>query len=373
MSELFPNSEAVSRVRDPHIWSPEKERLFVLACRELAVFHAAHSPETAAIYRRRGFDPGSIRSMDDVARLPMIGVAAMKRYLLTSLPHERAALKLTSSGTRGQKTRIWLDEAGLARVQAMLAAQWEQEGLVSGKPANYITFSYDPADANDLGIAFTSRNQQRFAPAAGNFYALRKDPSGEWRFLREEARRTLEEYAAQGLPVRIFGIPSFIHDFLERAEKPLRLPPGSWMLTGGGWKAAEDKKVSRDFFRRRAAEAFGLELENIRDGYGMAEHCAPYLECRRHRFHVPAFARVLARAPADLSVLPPGRAGLLELISPYNAMMPNLAILSTDNGFIDPEPCPCGYNSPTFTLLGRAGLVKHKGCAIAAAEILKRT
>ena len=127
-----------------------------------------------------------------------------------------------------------------------------------------------------------------------------------------------------------------------------------------------------DFIGIAAKALLGLPVENIRDGYGMAEHCAPYLECRRHRFHVPVYCRVYARDPVTLEVLRPGRPGLLELVTPWNAMMPNLAILSTDLGVVSPQRCPCGYNSPTFTLQGRGGLTKHKGCAIHAGEIVRR-
>lgn len=368
----FPNSELISRIKDPHIWSAGKAELMVSACREMALFHSRRSPELSALYRRRGFDPRSIRSEKDLARIPMLGVSAMKRYLLTSLPHDRASLKLTSSGTRGQKTQIWFDPDSLDRCQAMLSSQWAQEGLVSTEPANYLMFVYDPEEAKDLGIAFSDKNQQRFAPVAKTFYAIRKDSAGAWEFRKKETLETLRAYSRQGKPVRLFGIPSFVFEILGEMAEPIALPAGSWMVTGGGWKAAEDKKVSRDYFRQKAAALFGLPLERIRDGYGMAEHSAPYLECRSHRFHVPAYNRILARDPVTSQVLPPGEKGLLELISPYNAMMPNLAILSTDWGLIDIQRCPCGYNSPTFTLLGRGGLSKHKGCAITASEIVRR-
>ncbi len=367
------NCEAVCRVKDPHVWTPAKTRLMVAACREMAVFHGRNSRELSALYRRKGFTPCSIRTEADLKRIPMLGVSAMKRFLLTSLPHERSVLRLTSSGTRGQKTQIWFDAASLERCQSQLSVLWEEEGLLSREPTNYLMFVYDPKEAKDLGIAFSDTNQQRFAPAARVFYAVRKGRGGAWDFRKADALRALREYAGAGLPVRIFGIPGFIYEFLEEMKEPVRLPPHSWMVTGGGWKAAEDKKVSREFFRELAAKMLGLDAENIRDGYGMAEHCAPYLECRKHRFHVPVYNRVYARDPVTLAVLPPGQPGLLELITPWNAMMPNLAILSTDLGRIDEGRCPCGYNSPTFTLLGRGGLSKHKGCAIHAGEIVRRS
>jgi phenylacetate-coenzyme A ligase PaaK-like adenylate-forming protein len=369
----FANSEAICRVNDPHVWTPQKNRLMAAACREMAVFHGRHSRELAALYRRRGFRPDSIRTEADLGRIPMLGVSAMKRFLLTSLPHEQAVLRLTSSGTRGQKTQIWFDAASLERCQSQLSLLWKEEGLSCQEPTNYLMFVYDPKEAKDLGIAFSVTNYQRFAPAARVFYSVRQRRTGGWEFRKADTLRVLREYASAGLPVRIFGIPSFIYEFLDEMKESVRLPPRSWMVTGGGWKAAEDKKVSREYFRELASKMLGLPAENIRDGYGMAEHSAPYLECRKHRFHVPVYNRVYARDPVTLAALPPGQPGLLELISPWNAMMPNLAILSTDMGLIDAGRCLCGYNSPTFTLLGRGGLVKHKGCAIQAGEIVRRS
>jgi len=201
-----------------------------------------------------------------------------------------------------------------------------------------------------------------------------RDADGDWEFRRESVYERLRSYVDQGLPVRLSGIPSFVFEFLDEVERrgPVQLPPGSFMFTGGGWKAAEDKQVSREAFRARVTALLGLPDDRIRDGYGMAEHSAPYLDCDHHRFHVPVYNRVLVRDPRTMAVLPPGQPGLLELVTPFNAMMPTLALLTTDMGMIDAEPCPCSRRSPTFTLLGRAGLSKHKGCAIQAAEIVRR-
>lgn len=368
------NAEKVSRVKDPMVWTEEKVRLMVEACRELAVFHHERSPEIRRIYKKYGFDPESIRSEADLQRIPVVGVHAMKYHLLLSLPPERSVLTLTSSGTRGQKTQVWFDAESLDRVQGMLTGLWEEVGLVSDKPTNYAMFVYDPAEAKDLGIAFSDKNQQRFAPVAESYYAIRKDASGGWEFRKKAALEKLRAFAKDGKPVRIFGIPSFIYEFLAELGpgERLRLPEGSWVVVGGGWKAAEDKKVSREYFREKITELLGVPSGNIRDGYGLAEHSAPYIDCAEHRFHVPVYNRVIPRDPSTMKVLPPGETGLLELITPYNAMMPNLALLTTDMGYIDKEPCPCGLKSPTFTLVGRGGISKHKGCAIHAADIVKR-
>lgn len=374
MTAVFPWAERISRVRDPLDWTPEKNRWLVRACREMGLFHYRKNPDIRRLYDRRGFDPASLRSPRDLERIPPLGVTAMKHFLMTTLPPARATLKLTSSGTRGQKTQIWFDRASLERVQAMLATLWEQEGLVSKEPANYLMFVYDPAEAKDLGIAFSDKNQQRFAPPARTCYAVRKDEAGRWVFRKDEAVSVLRDYAQEGLPVRLFGIPSFIHEFLAElgGRERIPLPAGSLMMTGGGWKAAEDRKVTRGEFREAVGRIFGLPAHRIRDGFGMAEHSAPYMDCARHRFHVPVYNRLIIRDPETMRALPPGKPGLLELITPFNAMMPTLALLSTDIAMLDPKPCPCGLRSPTFTLVGRGGLSKAKGCAIHAADIVGR-
>ncbi len=371
----FQHSEAICRVPNPLDWDESKKQLMVNACREMAEFHNANSSDIRFLYRKNQFDPSSLQTEADLARLPFVGVTAMKYFLLTSVPHDQAVLKLTSSGTRGQKTQIWFDQASLDRVQSQMDVLWGQEGLVSDLPTNYCNFIYDPNDAQDLGIAFSVKNEERFAPMKDSFFVVRKNAAGVWEFDKQKAIDRLRRYEQEGSPTRLLGIPSFLFELIEELQKrgeTISLPPHSWLLTGGGWKAAEDKSVTRAQFRALVTDLLGIPAANIRDGFGMAEHSAPYIECDFHRFHVPVFNRVLVRHPDTLECLSDGQVGLLEFITPFNAMMPNLAILSTDLGFLDPEQCGCGRKSPTFTLVGRGGLTKHKGCAITAADLVKR-
>ena len=111
-----------------------------------------------------------------------------------------------------------------------------------------------------------------------------------------------------------------------------------------------------------------LTPQNVRDLYGMVEHGVPYCECEKWRMHIPNYSRVLVRDPITLEVLPPGQAGLLQFLTPYHHSFPAVSLLTTDRGVVHPE-CRCGRKSPTLTLLGRAGVTKHKGCAIAALKI----
>jgi phenylacetate-coenzyme A ligase PaaK-like adenylate-forming protein len=375
MSE-FPNNDAVCAGQNPLDWDDGKCATLVRACKEMALFHREHCREIDWLYRKYHFDPETLRTEEDIERIPPLGVTAMKYYLILTLPPEKAFLTLTSSGTRGQKTQVWFDSESLDRVQAQLRRLWEQEGLVSEKPTNYLQLVYDPEEAQDLGIAFSVKNEQQFAPAARAYYAIRKSSQGEWEFRFSETISVLRDYCREGKPVRISGITRFIFELFEAlAREPEPMPPlpeGSFLLTGGGFKTAENKQVTKEEFRSLAARHLSIPQENMRDGYGFAEHSAPYIECRNHRFHIPVYNRIIVRDPVTMKALPAGTPGLLEFVTPFNAMMPTLALLSTDLGYIDAEDCGCGWKSPTFTLMGRGGLVKHKGCAIHASEIVKR-
>lgn len=371
----LPFTEAICRVDEPLTWTPAKGQAMADACREMALFHQAGCPELAHIYRREGFDPGTVREEKDLVRLPSVNVHGMKYHLLISRPESTAVLQLTSSGTGGQKTQAWMDQPSLDRAQAMLDTLWKQEGLTSDVPTHYVMFVYDPEQAKDLGIAFSAKNRQRFAPVLTSTYAIRKDAQDRWAFEKDRIIEHLRALDGGASPVRLIGITAFLYELvaeLKEREIRFKLPPGSFLFTTGGWKAAEAKKVTREEFRALAADRLGLPESQLRDGYGMAEHGAPYWECRNHRLHVPAYARVFIRDPETLALLPDGEVGVMQLITPYNAMMPSLSVLTTDLGHLNADPCPCGQASPTFKILGRGGLSKHKGCAIHASEIVKR-
>lgn len=279
MNLSFPSSDSICSIRDPLDWTEDKNKIMWNACREMAQFHFMHSPEIKSIYSKARFQPEQIQSEADLERIPMLAVTAMKFHLITSMPHDQCVLQLTSSGTKGQKTQIWFDQKSLDRVQRQMDVYLEQEGFVSTQKTNYMIFTYDPEDAKDLGIAYSDKNLQRFAPAHRVHYTIKKNAQGQWHFDVERALVELKSFVNEGLPVRMLGMPGFIHEFLtylKTQNEKVACPKESLMLTGGGWKAAEDKQITRESFRNEVAMYLGIPTERMRDGYGMAEHCAPY-------------------------------------------------------------------------------------------------
>jgi hypothetical protein len=87
---------------------------------------------------------------------------------------------------------------------------------------------------------------------------------------------------------------------------------------------------------------------------------------------VPIFGRLAVLDPLTMQPLPHGREGLLQLLTPYNTAHANLSVLATDLAVLA-ENCSCGLKGSYLASIRRGGVRKHKGCAIAAQEILDRT
>ncbi|MDB5098899.1 MAG: hypothetical protein JWM80_3320 [Cyanobacteria bacterium RYN_339] len=356
---------------DVYHLTPAKDALFFDAMRAAIAHHRAASPFYAALCDHAGFT-----ELRDLAEVPHIFVNVLKRHELLSVPREAVALHLTSSGTAGQKSQVFFDEGSRDRGLFMIDRCFEDYGIWDREtPANYLLFAHEPEHAGTRGTAFTDHYLTKFAPVREGYFALRWSAAKQdWEFRVEEVNARLEAFAASGAPLRILGFPAFLHR-LVRYRSELGLPdlafgPRSFVLTGGGWKTSEHDAIPKEAFIAEVSRALGVPPENFRDGYGLVEHGVPYLECAHHRFHVPHFARALARDPGTLAPLPEGEAGFLNLITPYMLSMPSISLLTSDLAAVR-HGCPCGSNTATIDLMGRLGTRKNKGCAITAAELLK--
>lgn len=370
LSELWTSPE-------PYQLDAHKEATFLAAMREAVAHHLVASPYFAAAAKRQGFTLEALQSLQDLHRVPHAFVNVLKRHELLSIPREDVALHLTSSGTTGQKSQIFFDADSRDRALATVDACFGAMGLVNrDQLVNHLIFAHDPAQAGQRGTTYTDHYLTGLAKSAEIWYALRWDEATQdWAFRPEEANAKLEAFHASGLPLRVIGFPAFLLRVVqwrrEQGLPPLAFPAAtSFVLTGGGWKKDEATAIPKDEFRAEIAAGLGIPEANQRDGYGLVEHGLPYLECEAHRFHVPHFARAIARDPATLAPLPRGTPGFLNLITPYLLSMPAISLLTSDLAAVH-EGCSCGRNTATLELMGRLGTRKNKGCAITATQLLK--
>ena len=159
---------------------------------------------------------------------------------------------------------------------------------------------------------------------------------------------------------------------LEEEGVRLRLPRGSMVTMGGGWKQFEGQKVEKEALYRLAESVLGIPEENCVEFFGAVEHPILYTTCRRHHFHVPVYSRVLIRDPNTLAPVPNGTPGLVNLLTPMVGSVPVLSIMTDDLGVLhDGAECPCGIQSPWLELKGRVGVRDIVTCAAGASEYLK--
>ena len=177
------------------------EEAFVAAMRENALFQQRHCADYARMLREQRFDPASIRTMDDLARLPVIPTLYFKHHKLFAMDERRLLIKATSSGTGGVKSHIGFDNIGMAYSGCMAVNMAHHHGLFSPKPCNYLVFGYQMSRHNQMAISKTAFGATLFAPALHRTYALRW-VNGKYELDLDGMKKALLYYAKLPFPVR---------------------------------------------------------------------------------------------------------------------------------------------------------------------------
>ncbi len=364
----LPHVQRLCDLADPY--ATDADELFRAAMDEANAWHAERSPFFRSLLADTPH--GTLGPV----RAPLVHANFFKLHEVLSIPRDEVFLHLTSSGTSGQKSQMFFDEWTIRAAQRMVARIFDFYGWITpDQPVNYLLYSYEPAPEMRLGTSFTDNYLCDFAPARQVTHALRHTGSSH-EFDVFGVLKALQRYADEGLPVRILGFPAFLHFTLERMRElrlpALRLPADSLVVLGGGWKGHSDRQIPKDLFYAAVTEQLGIPGERIRDTYGSVEHCVPYVECERHRLHVPVWSRAAVRCTQTLEQLPYGERGYLQLASPYITSVPAHSVVMGDLASLQPgESCECPLGTDWFTIHGRAGLSRNRSCAVAAAELLK--
>ena len=256
----------------------------------------------------------------------------------------------------------------------MVVRMARRHQLLSPRPCHYLILGYQPRRENQTAFSKTGFGFTFFAPALSRTYALVWREGG-YRLDLEGLERKLLACARGGAPVRTIGFPSYTYLLLRRLEEQgvrLELPRGSLVTMGGGWKQFEGQQVEKAELYRLAETVLGIPEEGCVEFFGAVEHPILYTTCRAHHFHIPVYSRVVIRDPDTLEPLPPGRPGLVNLLTPMADSMPILSVMTDDLGVLHPGgTCPCGIAGPWLEILGRAGVRDIVTCAAGASEYLR--
>lgn len=346
----------------------EVDRAFFNALNESFDFHYANNE----LFRKNAdfFEVKDIYNEKDLIKYPFFFVDLFKSQRLCSIPGSQIKIRLCSSGTGGRKSYHYLDEITLNRIIRIVRYIFSDYGLVNNEPHNYLCFTYDPKKGKNIGTAFSDKLLTKLTKKAKIYYALEfNEQTQNFEFNELKCLDILKEFELSNLPLRILGFPAYIWQVLSITNHNFSFPKTSAVISGGGWKLHTGQEVAKPVFKQMIAEKLGIQVSNIYDTYGMVEHGIPYLDCEYGKFHVPVYSKILVREPLTLKLLPTGKEGLLQLITPYMHALPAISLLTTDK-VIWGLDCKCQLKTPYFEIRGRAGIKKHKGCAINAAELL---
>lgn len=233
----LPHTDALCALTQPYCLDSVPEGLFDRAMGEVSLFHCHHTPGYERWLNSNGLVAQDLATLDDWSRLPPIFAHYFKRHLLFG-PTGEGALELTSSGTSGQKSRLRYDQRSMAAAQGMVSHIFRHYGWdTPDSPCNYLLLSYEPKAAITLGTAYTDQFLCSYAPVNRIAYGLRLTGNGH-AFDVFGVIRALQEFAEEGLPVRILGFPAFLSHALQHMEDTgvadLKLAAESLVFLGGG-------------------------------------------------------------------------------------------------------------------------------------------
>jgi hypothetical protein len=290
-------------------------------------------------------------SFSDISELPWLPVRLFKTLELKSIPDDEVFKVLTSSGTTGEVSRIYLDKAAAATqtrqlgatLQTVLGPKRLPMLIVDTKSILKDRRSFSARGAGVLGMATFGRD---------HVWALDEDVDGLRAFLAKHGDQ----------PFLIFGFTYLVWLHLYEIAREHGLDLGNGILIhSGGWKKLVDQAVSPEEFRNRLA---GVGLTRIHNFYGMVEQIGTiFLEGPTGgSLYCPDFADVVVRDPETWAELPPGKPGLLEVVSTLPTSYPGHVLLTEDLGVVhgvDDGDWP----GKRFSVLGRLPRAEARGCS----------
>lgn len=321
---------------------------------ELTEHHRANSPQYARLLAALGHLPG--RRYDRLADLPWLPVRLFKHHVLKSIADDEVFKVLTSSGTTGDVSRIFLDRDAAAVQQKMLSATLSTVIgtkrlpmlLVDTKALFANRRSFSARGAGVLGLMNFGRDHTFVLDEQD-----RPDPNAVRAFLDKHG----------GKPFLIFGFTFMTWLYLYKLAREHRFDLSNGILIhSGGWKKLADRAVDNAEFRRRFTEDTGLR--RIHNFYGMVEQIGlTFLEGPDGGgLYCPDFSDVIIRDPHTWQEVPVGTPGVVQVISTLPRSYPGHILLTEDRGVIhgiDDGVWP----GKRFSILGRLPRAEARGCS----------
>jgi len=283
--------------------------------------------------------PGDVTRWQDI---PMVYNDVFKTHLVASFPLEKSVMACLTGGTTSftQRGRIFRDEDGKKLVftaNKVMTGSYLFPDFEQGRRCRVLILAPSPEMAPSMGMAIGMDQTRRHFGTDDSMFLLGK--SG---ILVNDLLKALRESEATGVPVALIGATvAFVYFFqaCKRKKMSFRLPPGSRICDGGGYRGRFGV-VTRDDYYAMVEETLGIPNSHCVNVLGEAEtatnlfddslrRCVKGLPSQKRTRPVPPWSRVLAMSIDDLKPLPDGEVGLLAHWDLAN--VPTVLAVITDN------------------------------------------
>jgi len=318
-----------------------RARFYVVHLRSLRTMHAwqehaltglirhasAHIPLYRDSLRDAGVDPTSVRTLRDLARIPittksMFLTRAVEEYTDTS--REMFVVWRTTSGTSGAPFSV---VSGHVRLNprfndfsALRFLTWKSRTRWHYRDIRVARVMVRPhASKNRLGISVRE---------------FLDDPSAATARLAAFKPDVLESYA------------SILLEIARIAERGVAAPKPAYVVSFG--------ETLSSALRKRIAAALHAD---VYDRYGIEEVGVIGTECDHHSgYHINMESVIVEIVDESGSPLPPEHAGRVVVTDLFNYNMPFIRYDTGDWGSTTNEPCECGLRAPRLWIDGRHSL-----------------
>ncbi len=313
-----------------------------------------HACEGSAFFRGKlaeaGVDPASVRTVEDLARLPLTTKQELREaypFGWTCVPPEEVVRVHASSGTTGRRVVATYTAQDLADWADMFARCFEYAGVTPADRVQ-VTPGYGLWTA---GIGFQAGVERLGAMAV---------PTGPGNVdLQFEVMIDLRTTVI--CATSSFGL--LIAEEANRRGLVDRLALRVGVFGSERWG---------DAMRRRIEGLLGIETFDI---YGLTELYGPGtgIDCSRHEgiHYWDDFYVIEVIDPVTAAPLPPGEEGELVVTTLRKQAQPLLRYRTHDLSRLIPEPCPCGSPHPRIDRIsGRSDdMFKVRGVQVYPAQI----
>jgi hypothetical protein len=290
-------------------------------------------------------------SSEDYLSIPYLPVRAFKEFDLMSVEASEITQQLTSSGTTGKTSKIFLDQETASAQQ--LAIRKSLTPYLGDERLPYLVFDVDPR------LARKQVYSARLAATLG-FSTLGKSPTFimnlDGSVNNEILGQFLEKFENEKFFA--FGFTSVIWQTLSSVDLRNRgRMRNGFLLHGGGWKKLESVSVSQEVFKDEVCQILGME--HIRNYYGMIEQPGSiFIEDETGWLAPTEFSSARIRSVENLSRIAEGEVGVIQVFSTLPRSYPGHSLLTEDQGIYK-----VSEGVHLIKVLGRLPKSELRGCS----------